>query len=234
MRILFAILRVGIAAAIIAAIVGQLITSFSFWSSKGVEHTWINVTSFFSFFTIDSNVGTVVIGLVGAFYLLARKGTDPHWFNGFRAAIVTYMVVTGVVYNLLLRGIELPQGTTLAWSNEVLHVVAPAYLLLDWIFAPGRKPLSYTAVWGVVVFPIVWGVYTLIRGPITPDEVLKKDYWYPYPFMNPNTSPEGYFSVAFYIVMIAVLIGITAVGTVWVSKKRLLTEPLASTPASVV
>ena len=222
MRILFAVLRIGIAAAIIAAIVAQLITSYGIWTSKGVEHVWINFVNFFSFFTIDSNLGTIVVGLVGAFYLITRKGGDPAWFNNFRAAIVTYMVVTGVVYNLLLRGIELPQGTTVPWSNEILHVVAPAYLLIDWLLAPGRTPLTYRAVWGIVIFPIVWGVYTLIRGPITPDEVFGQPFWYPYPFMNPNTSPNGYFSVAFYIILIAAVIGLTAVGTVWVSKKKLI------------
>jgi len=222
MRILFAVLRIGIAAAIIAAIVAQLITSYGIWTGKGVEHVWINFVNFFSFFTIDSNLGTIVVGLVGAFYLITRKGGDPAWFNNFRAAIVTYMVVTGVVYNLLLRGIELPQGTTVPWSNEILHVVAPLYLLIDWLLAPGRTPLTNRAVWGIVIFPIVWGVYTLIRGPITPDEVFGQPFWYPYPFMNPNTSPNGYFSVAFYIILIAAVIGLTAVGTVWVSKKKLI------------
>ena len=41
------------------------------------------------------------------------------------------MVVTGVVYNLLLRGIVLDQGTTVPWSNEVMHLVGPAFMLLD-------------------------------------------------------------------------------------------------------
>ena len=84
------------------------------------------VLNFFSFFTIDSNVlGIVVLG-IGAVLLLVRRGDDPGWFTALRAAAVTYLVTTGVVYNLLLRNIPLPQGTTVGWSNEVLHVVAPA------------------------------------------------------------------------------------------------------------
>jgi hypothetical protein len=221
MRTLFGILRIGIAAAIVAAIVGQLTLSFTNWNAAGVQHLWISVVNFFSFFTIESNVATIAVGLVGAWYLFSRKGDDPMWFNTFRAAVVTYMVTTGVVYNLLLRGVELPQGTTLPWSNEVLHVVAPAYLLLDWLFAPGRFAIPVRKIWPMLIFPLVWGVYTLIRGPITPDEVGHKPYWYPYPFLNPNLSPEGYFSVAFYIVLIAAVIGLAAAGILWLSRRRL-------------
>jgi hypothetical protein len=221
MRILFAVARVAVAVAIIVAIVAQLNQSVSNWIAGGVTNLAVSFANFFSFFTIESNVLTVVIGLVGAFLLLARKGgPDPLWFNGLRAGVTTYMVVTGIVYNLLLRGIELPQGTTVPWSNEVLHVVAPLWMLIDWLFVPGRRPLEWKAIWGIIVFPIVWVVYTLIRGPITPDEMQDNPFWYPYPFLNPNLSQNGYLSVSFYVILIALVIGLTAAGVVWVSKRK--------------
>ena len=221
MRILFAVLRAAVGVAIIAAIVAQLGQSIANWTAKPVEHLWISVVNFFSFFTIESNVLTVVVGLVGAFLLLSRRsGPDPVWFNGLRAGVTTYMVVTGIVYNLLLRGIELPQGTTVPWSNEVLHVIAPLWMLIDWLLVPGRRELAWKAIWGIIAFPLVWVVYTLVRGPITPDEMQEKAFWYPYPFLNPNLSPNGYLSVSFYVVLIAVVIGLTAAGVVWVSRRR--------------
>jgi hypothetical protein len=223
MRILFAVLRVAVAVAVIAAIVAQLNQSVTNWLAAGVTNLAITFTNFFSFFTIESNVATVVVCLVGAVLLLTRKGElDPSWFTGLRAAVVTYMVVTGVVYNLLLRGVELPQGTTVPWSNEILHVVAPLWMLLDWLFVSGARPLPWKSIWFIVIFPIVWGIYTLVRGPLTPDEMQGRDYWYPYPFLNPNLSPNGYLSVSFYIILIAVVIGLTAAGVVWVSKRRKL------------
>jgi hypothetical protein len=226
MRILFAIVRVVVAVAIVAAIVAQLNQSVSNWIAGGVTNLSISFANFFSFFTIESNVATVVVCLVGAFFLLTRKGAaDPAWFTGFRAAIVTYMVVTGVVYNLLLRNVELPQGTTVPWSNEILHVIAPLWMLLDWLLVSGRLALAWKSIWFIVIFPLAWGIYTLIRGPITPDEMQGKDHWYPYPFLNPNLSPNGYLSVAFYIILIAVVIGLTAAGVVWVSRRR---KPVAA------
>ncbi|MCU1557040.1 MAG: hypothetical protein JWN09_1035 [Microbacteriaceae bacterium] len=227
MRMLFAILRIVVAVAIIAAVVGQLLVSADFWHGKGIQNITVNVTSFFSFFTIESNVLSVVVLVIGAWFLFSRRGADAPWYTGLRAATVTYMLTTGVVYNLLLRGIELPQGSTLGWSNEVLHLIAPLYLIIDWLLAPGRSPLASKAVWPILIFPLVWGIYTLVRGPITVDQVYGKPYWYPYPFLNPNISPEGYFSVAFYLVLIAAVIGLAGMGVVWASKRRLLTEPLA-------
>ncbi len=218
MRIGFAALRAVVFLLMVAAVVAQLATSIRNTSDRGGSVAALLV-NFFSFFTIDSNVlGIVVLG-IGAVLLLVRKGEDPGWFTGLRAAAVTYLVTTGVVYNLLLRNIALPQGTTVGWSNEVLHVVAPAYLLIDWLFAPGRTPLRLRAVWGIAVFPILWAVYTLVRAPFAIEPVSRKAPWYPYPFLNPATSPNGYLSVSFYVVLIAVVILAAGYGVVWVSRR---------------
>ncbi len=222
MRLVFALARLAVAAAGVAAIVGQLITSLDYWPNHGVTNIALSVVNFFSFFTILSNVGAIVVMLVGAAILVTNKGHDPAWFNLLRGSVATYMIVTGIVYNLLLRGIQLPQGATLEWSNEILHVAVPIALLLDWLFTPGRAEIAWSNLWKILVFPIVWVTYTLVRGPFTPNEVLGEPYWYPYPFLNPNLSANGYFSVAFYVILIAVCIGLTAAGVIWVSKRRFL------------
>lgn len=222
MRILFAVIRVAVAAAIIAAIVGQLLTSLGYWQTKGGVDVPTHLVHFFSFFTIESNVISAVVLLIGAFFLIARRGDDPKWYTLVRAGAATYMIVTGVVYNLLLRGIDLPQGSTLGWSNEVLHVIACLWLLLDWLLAPGRTPIASSQIWKILVFPIVWVIYTLIRGPIVADTVYGNNFWYPYPFLNPNTSANGYLSVAFYVVLIALVISATAAGVLWVSRRKAL------------
>jgi len=223
-RALFVALRVVVAAAILAAVVGQLLVSLDFWRSSGVTGIGSNVVNFFSFFTVDANVASAVVLLIGAGLGVAGRSVDPGWFAVTRASVTTYMVVTGIVYNLLLRGIELPQGSTLGWSNEVLHVVAPVYLLLDWILAPGRRALGAKRIWPILVFPILWVVYTLVRGPFVVDQVYDTDYWYPYPFLNPDTSANGYSSVAFYVVLIAAVIGLVAAGVLWISRRRAVAD----------
>jgi hypothetical protein len=215
-RYVIAVVRVLVAALIIAAIVAQLERSIQNWHANGTSVAF-GVTNFFSFFTIDSNVGTIVVLLIGAGFAFARK-VDPHWYTVFRVIVVTYMAVTGVVYNLLLRGVELPQGTTVEWSNEVLHVVACAYIVLDWFIAPGRTPLQWKTLRAIAIFPLVWVIYTMIRAPFTVNDNKGKAF-YPYPFLNPSLAHEGWFSVAFYIVLITVVVlGFGALG-ILVSRK---------------
>jgi len=217
-RVLFIVVRIAAAAVGIAAIVGQLITTYNFWTALGIQNRGALFVNFFSFFTIDSNVAAVAVFAVGAVLLIRNQG-DPRWYALLRASAVTYMTVTLVVYNLLLRGIELPQGTTLAWSNEILHVVAPLLIVLDWFFAPGRRRLEWKDLRVIIAFPIVWVIYTLIRGPLAYNETAHKPTWYPYPFLDPSLSPEGYWSVLFYVILIAGAIIGTGAGVIWVSRK---------------
>jgi hypothetical protein len=209
-RYTIAVVRVLFAALGIAAIVAQLERSIGNWQSTGLSVPF-GVTNFFSFFTIDANVGTIVVLLIGAGFVFARKD-DPRWYTVFRAIVVTYMAVTGVVYNLLLRGVELPQGTTVEWSNEVLHVVACAYLVLDWFIAPGRVPLNWRSLRAIIIFPLVWVAYTV-------GETLNHKAFYPYPFLDPSLAHEGWFSVAFYIVLIAGVVLGAGAGVIWVSRR---------------
>ena len=219
MRILFIVLRIVVPVAVVAAVIGQLVTSIGFWTDKGVTNIGSNVVNFLSFFTIESNILSAVVLLIGASLLVGRQ-EDPRWFLVARLCVVTYMVTTGVVYNLLLRGIELPQGSTLGWSNEIMHVVVPIYLLVDWILAPGRRPVRWRAIWIVVIFPFVWSVYTLVRGPLVIDQVYGTDFWYPYPFMNPNVQPNGYASVAVYMLLITAVIALAGLGAIAASRTK--------------
>ncbi len=222
MRTTFGIVRVLGSLAIIAAIIGQGINTAAFFGSNGkgdnaVAHSLFN---FVSFFTIESNIIAAVTFGIGAGVLLLTKGDGPAWFATLRLGAVTYMTITGLVYNLLLRGYPLPQGRTLEWANEVFHVVMPIVVLLDWLLAPGRGRLDYKKIWVVIAFPIVWCAYTLIRAPFAVDPSLGTTPWYPYPFLDPQLSHNGYVSVAFYIIVIALVICSIAAGAIWVSHRR--------------
>ena len=211
------VVRVLFAALGVAAIVAQIERSIDNWHTTGLSVAF-GITNFFSFFTIDANVGTIVVLLIGAAFVFAKKD-DPHWYTVFRAVVVTYMAVTGVVYNLLLRGVELPQGTTVAWSNEVLHVVACVYIVLDWFIAPGRVPLNWRSLRAIVVFPLVWILYTMVRAPLTVGETLNHKPFYPYPFLDPGLAHEGWFTVAFFILLITGVVLGAGAGVIWVSRR---------------
>ncbi len=231
---IWSLLRLAVAALIVAAIVAQLIRS----TGNSIEKGWPvapTIIDFFSFFTILSNAGAVFVLLVGGILMLRRAEADGAESRGFATALVcisTYMISTGIVYNLLLRTIPLPQGSTVPWSNEILHVWAPIFLLLDVLFAPRRRALSWSALGAVVVFPIAWLAYTLIRGPLVHDFRTGNDWWYPYPFLNPNVQPWGYVGVALYSIGISVAIVAVGAFTVWVGRRRGI--PAREVPPSAV
>jgi len=206
-RLTAALVRLAAAALVLAAIVAQFCNGLAF--AEGREPASATIVNFFSYFTVQSNILTVVVFVLGAISLL-RSGQDGPGLSVFRVMVATCMVTTGVVYNTLLRGIAMPEGQIVPWSNEVLHVVGPLLVLLDWLLAPGRRRLEWRAIRAIVAFPIAWAVYTLIRGPIVD--------WYPYPFLDPALAPTGYASVAFYVVLIAAIIG--GVGALLVLENR--------------
>lgn len=178
--------------------------------AEGTGYVAYVVVNMFSFFTIQSNVLAVFVLMIGAVIAL-RWVEEPQWFGTVRAAVTTYMVVTGVVYNLLLRGIELPQGATIPWSNEVLHVVGPVILIADWLLLANSRRLPARAIWWIVAYPIAWAAYTLLRGAFLTDP-RTGSAWYPYPFLNPEISANGYWSVTFYVLLIAGVVLLTGRG----------------------
>ncbi len=72
---------------------------------------------------------------------------------------------------------------------------------------------------GIVVFPLVWVAYTLLRAPFIVNPGTGDPYWYPYPFLNPY-GPGGWGSVVFYVIGIAIAILAVAALVVWVGRRR--------------
>lgn len=151
----------------------------------------------FSYFTILSNVIAAIVLLVGAF----RPVPD-----GFRGAAVLYMVTTGIVYAVLLRGVDV-QTPDLA--NHTLHIVMPILVVVDWLLDPPQRPIAFRRALWWLAFPLAYLGYTLLRGPIVD--------WYPYPFVDPRTN--GYGSVLLTSLVIAVFVGLLAWLIAWVGDR---------------
>ncbi|WP_198168705.1 Pr6Pr family membrane protein [Agromyces aureus] len=217
--LLWAVLRTAMAVAIIAAVVVTYQGSSGFWAAQGFADLVTLNVNFFSYFTIESNLLATAVLLIGAGLAVARRLPDPSWFAVLRACATTYMAITGIVYNLLLRGLPVTGGgDAQPWTNEVLHVIAPAFLVLDWLLAPGRRRLEWNRVFVVLAFPITWVVYTLVRGPLVYDQVKAVQSWYPYPFLNPALQQNGYLGVAFWVLVISVAFAAVASLVVWVTR----------------
>ncbi|MFZ2035181.1 MAG: Pr6Pr family membrane protein [Candidatus Dormiibacterota bacterium] len=179
--------RVFFAGLTVVAIVVQL-------ASLAIKGT-LNPVNYFSYFTIDSNL--IATGVLIAAALYRDRASAPR-LDVVRGGAVVYMSITGIVFTLLLSNTDV--DTAIPWVNSVVHELMPLVMLADWLITPpaARLRLRHGLLW--LSFPLVWIVYTIIRGAIV--------NLYPYPFLNPANG--GYASVAVYCV--AILIAMLVVG----------------------
>ena len=155
-----------------------------------------SASNFFSYFTIEANTIAYIVFLVSAFYLFARKKSAVVDF--FRGASTFFMVVTGIVFAVLLSGIEGATLTAVPWDNIVLHYLIPIAVTLDWILDPPSKKVSFRMALAWLVFPLAYLAYSLIRGPIVE--------WYPYPFLDPSNGGYGQVMVTSTVILLGGLV----------------------------
>ncbi len=225
------VLRLAMAALIAAAVTTQLVVSLSASAAAGRDVATV-LANFFSFFTILANtLAVLVLAWAGAASLASpRRARHSAALSLALAATTTYMAITGIVYNALLRGIVLPQGSQpVPWSNEVLHLIAPVFLLLDLVVGTARRRLPWRAVWAILAFPVAWVVYTLVRGPLVTNPATGRPSWYPYPFLDPD-GPGGWPAVAAYIAVISVSFVAVGAGAVAITRRRARTTDAAGPP----
>jgi len=152
-----------------------------------------NFVNFFSFFTVESNLFAATMLIVSA--CMVRKWQTKLLLT-LRGAATLYMVTTGIVFSVLLSGLEATVLTAVPWDNIVLHYIMPIAVLADWLFDPPKSRIRFknAIVW--LVYPFVYVAYSLIRGQLVG--------WYPYPFLNPDTN--GYIGIVVTSIGIAATI----------------------------
>jgi len=167
------------------------------------------VANFFSYFTILSNLlvaSTLTISVFGATTRLGRMLSQ----QTSKSAIALYILIVGLVYNLVLRGIWAPKGWQLVADN-LLHVIVPIAYVIYWIIFTPKNSLTWKngIVWSY--FPLLYLIYSLIRGHFVG--------WYPYPFLD--VAKFGYHQVLInsgfvllaFIIFALAIIGFNKIGS---------------------
>jgi hypothetical protein len=135
--------------------------------------------NFFSFFTIQSNILAAVVLVLTA---LVRREQRSRRFDAVRGAATFYIAITGVVFAVLLSGLQEDLDTHVAFVNFVVHYLIPVVLVVDWFVDPPRHRLGPSVALAWLAYPLAWFAYTLIRGSAVD--------WYPYPFVD--VAAQGY------------------------------------------
>ncbi len=195
MRTFSAVLRLGTAGAMLFSIVWQI--------TDRMAHNLFRPSEYFEYFTIESGIIAAVVMLLAGFKALRSKRENINWAI-VRLAVVTYEVVVGIIYNLLLRN-SAPDARDAGYHwpvlpNEILHVWAPILITLDWVLSTGMAKIAFRRVWWVLAYPVVWLIFMFARGAV--------DQWYPYWFFSPiessaTTIVTYFFGILFFAIVVA-------------------------------
>ncbi len=158
------VLRLGFVATAIVAMTYQ----FASTADSGFQKA-----NFFSFFTIQANLLAVATLCL---LVVVRRAERTPLFDGVRSGVVLYMAITGIVFALLLSGLQEELQTTIPWVDFVVHKLMPVVLVVDWLIEPPRHRLPLWAAAAWLAYPFSWFLYTLVRGASVD--------WYPYPFVD--------------------------------------------------
>ena len=163
--------------------------------------------NFFSFFTIQSNI--LAVAALFALVLVPAARRTP-LFDGVRVAAVLYIAITGLVFALLLAGLQEELQTTIPWVDFVVHKLVPAVIVIDWLVDPPRHRLPLAVAFAWLAYPLAWFAYTLVRGA--------RVDWYPYPFVD--VGAHGYGRVLANGAVMAVGMALGALALAWLGNRR--------------
>lgn len=188
------------------------VVAMSYQYAASSDRPGFDSANFFSFFTIQSNILAAAALALAA---LVRSEERTRVFDVLRGATTLYIAITGVVFALLLAGLQESLQTPSPWVNFVLHKLIPVVVVADWLVDPPRHrlPLRVAVAW--LAYPAAWLVYTLVRGTSTD--------WYPYPFVD--VSELGYDGV--FLRCAFLLVGFTAAALAFVLVGNLRARPPA-------
>jgi len=151
-----------------------VIAQFCININSGAESYSLLILRFFDYFTITTNITVAVTCTI----IFLKQGNG--WGKFFSkqqtlTAVTVYILVVGLIYNLILRVLWKPEGLQMI-VNELLHSVIPVLFLLYWlVFAP-KDQLKWKNAWSWLLYPLVYTIYVFIFGAITG--------FYPYPFVD--------------------------------------------------
>lgn len=159
----------------------------------GMQDGDFNAGNFFSFFTIQANLLAAFTFLVTG--VAALRSTGQGRFAMLRGFATLAMTITGIIYFLLLRGLEESLQIPVPWVNTVLHYVIPLAILGDWVIDPPPRTISFRGSLSWVLFPAAYVFYSLIRGAFVD--------WYPYPFLNARVQSYGNIAMTCAVMLVA-------------------------------
>jgi len=195
-NLLIVVIRVLLALSLFGSVYWQV--------SDRMMHNLFRPSEYFSYFSITSCLLTAVVLTLSAIQL-TRGQAETKLLSLSRLTMAVSMVIVGVIYNALLRGGDPdPRDVGYAWPvlpNEVVHTYVPMLIFIEWLFTRSTIALKINQAFWVLVYPLTWLGFSIIRGIITG--------WWPYWFIDPQ---YGITTQLTWIVAISVMFTTLAIG----------------------
>lgn len=166
------------------------------------------IVQLLSYFTIQNNM---LIAVTLTIILIRPTSSWGHFFSRINtlSAIGVYIVIVGLIYQLVLRKQHTPQGL-FRLTDEIFHSISPLLFVVFWLVFVTKENIPWANVLKWLIYPLIYLFYILIRGAISG--------YYPYSFID--ASHLGYQRVAINSVFI--LFAFMAVSACFISISRLL------------
>lgn len=148
------------------------------------------IIRFFSFFTILTNL-LVALFFTAKVFKLKKKPFVILLKSGAVTVLMTYILLVGIVYQIILRGIWEPTGLQMI-VDEILHTIIPLYYLGYWYRYTTSTNFGLRSVFYGLAYPLFYFVFIMVRGHFS--------NFYPYPFVN--VSKIGWVAVSLNFVLI--------------------------------
>lgn len=213
-RISFLILGLAASAGVITSFVIGWNKDSELPFDAGYRHVfsagWPNLLNQPAFFTFLSTAMVAVTSLM----LAVRLHRRSEIFRAVRLAGVVSMMITGIVFNVLLReDVPLPP---VEHANDVLqHIALPVLAPVLWLIFGPRGQATPALVFISSFIPLCWLAFTLARGMLMD--------WYPYTILD--VPRLGYDGIVVYV--ISILGAYYLIGLLLAGLDRLMPTPRA-------
>jgi hypothetical protein len=165
------------------------------------------VIRYFSYFTILTNL--LVAVCFTSLFMKERKAERFFKQPSVLTAVTVYILIVGLVYNLVLRSQWNPQGLQLLADN-LLHSITPLFALLYWIVYVPAKEISWKQTPAWMLYPFFYLIYIMIRGSFS--------NFYPYFFID--VSKLGYTKAFTNAVYVTVAFFAVSLVLIWIGRKK--------------
>ena len=152
----------AIAVVAVVAILVQFGLNFARAAAQG-QPLWLVPIDLYGYFTIWS---VTLVALVTARFALGGDENGPLGRPWLLAATVVYIVVVGLIYNILLASMN-PQVGLRKLLDLTFHTIIPLAYPLWWLTQTVRGRLGWQALLPTLVFPLAYGFFGMAKGAMT-------------------------------------------------------------------